>query len=66
MAKYTVVVPVTGTKTTTNHKGELIGIPFLGESQRMIMNEDELKAWFESWVTDTATGSSFYIERHAR
>lgn len=66
MAKYTVVIPVKGTQTTTNNKGEIVGIPFLGQAQRLIMNEDEFPAWLEAWQADTSMGKMFYIERHAR
>lgn len=68
MAKFTVVVPNRDNKMTTtkNHKGEIVGIPFLGESTRYIMDEDEFTAWLEMWRADSTLGTMFYVERMGR
>jgi len=66
MAQITVVVPVSQPTKTTNFKGETVGIPFLGEAQRFIMNEDEFEAWISMWLADKTLGKFFYVERHAR
>ena len=64
MATFTVVIPLMGVDKTTNNKGELVGIPFLGKSQRFIFSEEELKNWLEMFVSGTTQHSMVYIEKH--
>ena len=66
MATFTVVVPLKGVDKTHNNKGELVGIPFLGPCERMIMDETELRLWLSLFtVGSPEMGSMVYIERHA-
>ena len=64
MAKYTVIVPVEGAQTKANTK--LNDEAFIGPSTRDILNEDELKAWFEMFLADKSLARRVYIERHGR
>lgn len=64
--KYRVTVPTGQTKTTTNSRNQLVGVPDLGESEHYLMTEDELNQWFESWKADGATGPFVIIEQLAR
>jgi len=66
MATFSVVVPVKGAHVnkTRNNKGELVGIPFLGQSERFIFNEVELSNWLYSFIVGTSESSMVYIERH--
>ena len=64
--KYRVTVPTGQTKTTTNSRNQLVGVPDLGESEHYLMTEGELNQWFESWKADGATGPFVIIEQLAR
>ena len=67
MSKFTVVVPEKGANINKTHdnNGELIGIPFLGRSVRMIMDETELRLWLSLFIAGSPEmGSMVYIERH--
>ena len=67
MATYTVVVPSKAdAQFTRSWKGEVVGIPFLGEARRYILTEEEFEQWIEQWRADKSMGSMFYVERHAR
>lgn len=67
MAKITVVVPVSSdVESIKDWKGEIVGIPFLGEARRYIMNEEEFQDWIDMWKADKSLGRMFYVERHAR
>ena len=66
MAKFTVIIPVADTEVVRDHTGQITGLPYLGQSQRLIMNEDEVRDWFDSFLADSATGKRFYLERHPR
>ena len=64
MATFTVVIPLKGVDKTHNNKGELVGIPFLGPSQRFIFNDEEMKNWLEMFVAGTTQYNMVYIEKH--
>jgi len=64
VATFTVVIPLKGVDKTHNNKGELVGIPFLGPSQRFIFNDEEMKNWLEMFVAGTTQYNMVYIEKH--
>jgi hypothetical protein len=65
VANYTVVIPLKGVDKTTNVKGELVGIPFLGPCKREIMDEVQLRIWLSLFAAgDPDMGTMVYIERH--
>ena len=66
MATIIVVVPTSAAAKKIKADANVDHIPFLGESLRYTMTEDEFAAWLDMWRADKSMGSMFYVERHGR
>ena len=53
-------------KKTTTPNGAVVGYPKVDVHDVLVMQDDEFKAWLETWQTDSAMGNMFMVERVLR